>query len=51
MPSLELKPADKPVQHYYSALRQFDDLGVSNESAVKSAFHGLAQKIHKVPVL
>ena len=41
MPSLELKPTHKPIQHFYSALRQFDDLGVSHEGAVKSAFHGL----------
>src|SRR3990172_7924552 len=38
---LELKPNHKPVQTYYAALRQFDDLGVSHEGAVKSAFHGL----------
>jgi hypothetical protein len=41
MPTLELKPNHKPVQHYYTALRQFDDLGVSHEGAMKSAFHGL----------
>ena len=41
MPMLELKPTHKPVQTYYAALRQFDDLGVSHEGAVKSAFHGL----------
>jgi len=28
MPTLELKPNDKTVQHCYTALRQFDDLGV-----------------------
>jgi hypothetical protein len=41
MPSLELKPRHKPVQTYYTALRQFDDLGVGHEGAVKTAFHGL----------
>jgi hypothetical protein len=41
MRMMELKPTHKPVQSYYAALRQFDDLGVSHESAVKSAFHGL----------
>jgi hypothetical protein len=41
MPSLELKPTHKPIVNYYAALRQFDDLGVSHEGAVKSAFHGL----------
>jgi hypothetical protein len=41
MQRLELKATHKPVQNYYAALRQFDDLGVSHEGAVKSAFHGL----------
>ena len=41
MRTLELKPTHKPVQHYFAALRQFDDLGVSLEGAVKSAFHAL----------
>lgn len=40
---LELKPTHKAVQYYYAALRQFDDLGVSHEGAVKSAFHGLLE--------
>ena len=38
---LELKATHKPVQNYYSALRQFDDLGVTHETAVRSAFQGL----------
>jgi len=41
MPTLELKPNHKPVQHYYTALRQLDDLRASHEGAAKSAFHGL----------
>jgi predicted helicase len=41
MPTLELRPTHKPVQDYYAALRQFNDLGVSHETAVRSAFHGL----------
>ena len=41
MQRLELKPTHKPVQNYYSALRQFDDLGVTHETAVRSAFQGL----------
>jgi predicted helicase len=41
MSPLELKPTHKPIQNYYSALRQFDDLGVSHETAVRSAFQGL----------
>lgn len=31
MPNLELKPTHKPVQNYYAALRQFDDLHVEGE--------------------
>jgi hypothetical protein len=41
MQTHELNPTHKAVQTYYAALRQFDDLGVSHEGAVKSAFHGL----------
>ena len=37
----ELKAMHKPVQNYYAALRQFDDLGVTHETAVRSAFQGL----------
>ena len=36
MQRLELKPTHKPVQNYYTALRQFDDLGVTHETAVRS---------------
>jgi hypothetical protein len=39
--TLELKPAHKPVQNYYAALRQFEELGVRHESAVRSAFQSL----------
>jgi hypothetical protein len=41
MPVLDLKATHKPVQHFYSALRQCDDLGVGRDGAVRSAFHGL----------
>jgi hypothetical protein len=41
MHRLELKATHKPVQNYYAALRQFDDLGVTHETAVHSAFQGL----------
>jgi len=41
MQTLELKPAHKPVQNYYAALRQFEELGVRHESAVRSAFQNL----------
>ena len=35
MQRLELKPTHKPVQNYYAALRQFDNLGVTHETAVR----------------
>jgi len=41
MQTLELKPAHKPVQNYYAALRQFEELGIQHESAVRSAFQSL----------
>ena len=41
MQRLELKATHKPVQNYYAALRQFDNLGVTHETAVRSAFQGL----------
>jgi hypothetical protein len=41
MTPLDLKPTHKPVQTFYSALAKFENLGVSHEGAVKSAFHGL----------
>jgi hypothetical protein len=41
MQRLELKAMHKPVQNYYAALRQFDNLGVIHETAVRSAFQGL----------
>jgi len=41
MQKLELKPTQKPVQNYYAALRQFDDLGVTHETSLHSAFQGL----------
>ena len=44
MQRLELKATHKPVQNYYAALRQFDDLGVTHETAVRSAFQGLRRR-------
>jgi predicted helicase len=41
MPTLELKPTHKPVHSYYAALRQFEELGVRHETAVRSAFQNL----------
>lgn len=37
MSPLELKPTHKPIQNYYSALRQFDDPGVTHETAARAA--------------
>ncbi len=41
MQTLELKPTQKPIQNYYAALRQFEELGVRHETAVRSAFQNL----------
>jgi predicted helicase len=43
MEKLNLKPAHKPVQNYYEALRQFKTIGVSHEGAVRSAFQTLLE--------
>ena len=41
MPKLNLKPTHKAVKDYYSALEQFDRLGLVHESTVRSAFQNL----------
>ena len=41
MQRLELKATHKPVQNYYTALRDCGNFGVSRETAVRSAFQGL----------
>ena len=41
MPALILKPSYKPVKAYYDSLRQFERLGVTHETAVRSAFQTL----------
>ncbi len=43
MPTLNLKPTHKPIKNYYAALNQFDRLGVTHETAVRSAFQSLLQ--------
>ena len=43
MPTLNLKPTHKPVRAYYESLREFEQLGVTHETAVRSAFHGLLE--------
>lgn len=37
MPSLTLKPTHKSIKAYYAALKQFDRLGVTHETAIRSA--------------
>ena len=44
MPSLTLKPTHKPIKAYYAALKQFDRLGVTHETAVRSAFQSLLEQ-------
>ncbi len=41
MPKLNIKTTHKPVQAFYVALDQFQQLGVDHESAVRSAFQSL----------
>ncbi len=43
MPTLTLKPTHKPIREYYAALERFERLGVSHESAVRSAFQALLE--------
>jgi predicted helicase len=43
MQKLNLKPSHKPVLNYYEALSQFRQLGVSHETAVRSAFQSLLE--------
>ena len=43
MPTLNLKPSHKSVKAYYDSLQQFERLGVTHESAVRSAFQTLLE--------
>ena len=43
IPPLTLKPTHKPIKAYYAALKQFDRLGVTHETAVRSAFQSLLE--------
>ena len=43
MPSLNLKPTHKPVKAYYESLQRFESIGVSHETAVRSAFQTLLE--------
>ena len=43
MTTLNLKPTYKPIKDYYNALEQFDQLGFTHETAVRSAFQSLLQ--------
>ena len=47
MLTLNLKPTHKPVREYYAALEQFDQLGVTHETAVRSAFQSLLESCGK----
>ena len=47
MSTLNLKPTHKPVKAYYAALKQFDRLGVTHETAVRSAFQSLLESCGK----
>lgn len=43
MPSLNLKPTHRAVTAYYESLTRFDELGITHESAVRSAFQELLE--------
>ena len=43
MPSLTLKPTHKPIKVYDASIKQFDRLGVTHETAVRSAFQSLLE--------
>ncbi len=43
MTSLNLKPTHKPVKAYYESLQRFESIGVSHETAVRSAFQFLLE--------
>jgi predicted helicase len=43
MPILNLKPTHKAVIAYYDSLARFEELGISHESAVRSAFQELLE--------
>ncbi len=47
MPTLNLKSTHKPVKAYYESLDQFDRLGVTHETAVRSAFQSLLESCGK----
>ena len=48
MITLNLKPTHKPIKDYYDALDQFDQLGFTHETAVRSAFQSLLQHYGRV---
>ena len=43
MTTLNLKPTHKPAKAYYESLRRFESIGVSHETAVRSAFQTLLE--------
>ena len=44
---LNLKPTHKPVKSYYESLQRFESIGVSHETAVRSAFQTLLEHCGK----
>ena len=47
MTTLNLKPTHKPIKAYYDSLRSFKSIGVSHETAVRSAFQTLLEHCGK----
>ena len=47
MKTLNLKPTHKPVKAYYESLQRFESIGVSHETAVRTAFQTLLEHCGK----
>ena len=43
MPTLKIKSTHKPIKAYYESLEQFERIGVTNETSVRSAFQALLE--------
>ncbi len=43
MTTLNLKPIHKPIKSYYESLQRFESIGISHETAVRSAFQTLLE--------
>ena len=44
MPTLDIKPTDKRIKAYYAELKRLEELGATNETAVRSVFQTLLKQ-------